>query len=130
MSELKTGIKCTKELTVTEDVTAAALASGGLAVYATPAMIALIEFAAWDSVEDCLEEGQTTVGTLMNVKHLAATPVGMHVRAKSELIEIDRRRLVFKVAAYDDAGLIGEGTHERFIVNADKFMSSAEAKKQ
>ena len=130
MSELKTGIKCTKELTVTEDVTAAALASGGLAVYATPAMIALIEFAAWDSVEDCLEEGQTTVGTLMNVKHLAATPVGMNVRAESELVEIDRRRLVFKVAAYDDAGLIGEGTHERFIVNADKFMSSAEAKKQ
>lgn len=130
MSELITGIKCIKELTVTEDVTAAALDSGGLAVYATPAMIALMEFAAWDSVEGCMEEGMTTVGTLMNVKHLSATPVCMHVRAESELIEIDRRRLVFKVAAYDDAGLIGEGTHERFIIDADKFMARTEAKKQ
>ena len=130
MSELKAGIKCTKELTVTEDVTAAALDSGGLAVYVTPAMIALMEFAAWDSVEACMEEGRTTVGTLMNVKHLAATPVGMNVRAESELVEIDRRRLVFNVAAYDDAGLIGEGTHERFIIDTDRFMSTAEAKKQ
>ena len=130
MSELKTGIKCTKELTVTEDVTAAALDSGGLAVYATPAMIALMEFAAWDSVEACMEEGRTTVGTLMNVKHLTATTVGMHVKAESELVEIDRRRLVFKVAAYDDAGLIGEGTHERFIIDTDRFMSAAEANKQ
>ena len=129
MSELRTGIKCTKELTVTEDVTAAALDSGGLAVYATPAMIALMEFAAWDSVEACMEEGRTTVGTLMNVKHLSATPVGMLVRAESELVEIDRRRLVFKVAAYDDAGLIGEGTHERFIIDTDRFMTAAEAKK-
>ena len=130
MSELKTGIKCIKELTVTEDVTAAALDSGGLPVYATPAMIALMEFAAWDSVEPCMEEGRTTVGTLMNVKHLSATPVGMHVRAESELVEIDRRRLVFNVAAYDDAGLIGEGTHERFIIDTDRFMSAAEVKKQ
>ena len=130
MSELKTGIKCTKELTVTEDLTAAALDSGGLPVYATPAMIALMEFAAWDSVEPCMEEGRTTVGTLMNVKHLSATHVGMHVKAESELVEIDRRRLVFKVAAYDDAGLIGEGTHERFIIDTDRFMSAAEAKKQ
>ena len=130
MTELKTGIKCVKEQVVTEDVTAAALASGGLAVFATPAMIAMMEYAAWDSVEGCLQEGQTTVGILMNVKHLAATPVGMHIRAESELIEIDGRRLVFKVAAYDDVDLIGEGIHERFIVNSDKFMARAEAKKQ
>ena len=130
MAELKAGIKNKGEMTVTKDLCADAWGSGGLTVYATPAMIALMENTAWDSVEPCIEEGRTTVGTLMNVKHLSATPVGMHVRAESELVEIDRRRLVFKVAAYDDAGLIGEGTQERFIVNADKFMSSAEAKKQ
>ena len=129
MSELKVGIKGIKELAVTEDVTAAALDSGGLAVFATPAMIALMEFAAWASVEDCLEEGQTTVGTLMNVKHLAATPVGMSVRAESELVEVAGRRLVFKVAAFDDKDLIGEGMHERFIINADKFMARTEAKR-
>ena len=128
MSELKVGIKGIKELAVTEDVTAAALDSGGLAVFATPAMIALMEFAAWASVEDCLEEVQTTVGTLMNVKHLAATPVGMTVRAESELVEVAGRRLVFKVAAFDDKDLIGEGMHERFIINADKFMARTEAK--
>ena len=130
MSELKVGIKGIKELAVTEDVTAAALDSGGLAVFATPAMIALMEFAAWASVEEYLEDGQTTVGTLMNVKHLAATPVGMTVRAESELVEVAGRRLVFKVAAFDDKDLIGEGMHERFIINADKFMARTEAKKQ
>ena len=127
--ELKAGIKNKGEMTVTKDLCADAWGSGGLTVYATPAMIALMEFAAWDSVEPCMEEGRTTVGTLMNVKHLSATPVGMHVRAESELVEIDRRRLVFKVAAYDDAGLIGEGAHERFIIDTDRFMTAAEAKK-
>ncbi len=128
MQVLATGIKCVKEEVVTEEVTAAAIGSGGLAVYATPAMIRLMENAAWSSVEDCMAEGCSTVGTVMNVKHVSASPVGAHIRCESELIEIDGRRLVFKVSAYDDAGLIGEGLHERFIINTEKFMKRAKTK--
>ena len=128
MKALKAGIKCIKEDIVTEDQTALNLGSGGLAVYATPAMIRLMEHAAWSGVEDCMEEGYSTVGTLMNVKHISASPVGAHIRCESELVEIDGRRLVFRVSAYDDAGLIGEGFHERFVINCEKFMDRAESK--
>ncbi|MBQ3369906.1 MAG: thioesterase family protein [Mogibacterium sp.] len=126
--ELKTGIKYQKEMTVTEDLCANAWGSGGLAVYATPAMIALMESTAWESVEPCMEEGCSTVGTHLDVAHLSASPVGSHITAESELVEIDGRRLVFKVSASDDAGLIGEGTHERFIIKTEKFMARTEAK--
>ena len=119
---LETGIKCVKEEVVTEELTAEQVGSGGLAVYATPAMIRLMEHAAWLSVEEHMDEGFTTVGTHMDVKHLKASPLGAHIRCESELTEIDGRRLVFKVAAFDDKGLIGEGIHERFIVNTEKFM--------
>ncbi len=122
MPELKTGIKCIKEETVTEELTAASLESGGLPVYATPEMIRLMENTAWSSVEDCMDEGCSTVGILMNVSHVSASPVGAHIHCESELVEIDGRRLVFKVSAYDDSGLIGEGRHERFIISNDKFM--------
>ena len=120
---LETGIKCVKEEVVTEDLTAEIVGSGGLAVYATPAMIRLMEHAAWLSVEEHMEDGFTTVGTRMDVKHLKASPLGVCIKAEAELVEVDGRRLVFKVAAYDDKGLIGEGTHERFIVNTEKFMA-------
>ena len=103
--------------------------SGLVKVYATAMMIALMEKAAVLSVQPYLEEGQGTVGTLVNVSHCAATPQGMKVRAESELIEIDRRRLVFKVAAYDECGLIGEGLHERFIIDNERFQSKTDAKK-
>ena len=125
---LKIGIKCIEEEIVSEELTAKVLGSGSLDVYATPAMIRLMEHAAWSSVEELMEDGFTTVGTLMNVKHVAASPLGAHIRAESELIEIDGRRLIFKVVAYDECSLIGEGTHERFIVNADKFMEKTESK--
>jgi predicted thioesterase len=85
-------------------------------------MIALMENAAWQAVAEHLDEGYVTVGTLVNVKHLAATPLGQKVRATAELIEIDRRRLVFKVEAYDERQKIGEGLHERFAVNLERFM--------
>ena len=91
-------------------------------------MIALMENTAYTSVAAQLEPGQGTVGTLMNVKHVAATPVGMKVVCETKLIEIDRRRLVFAVTASDEAGLIGEGVHERFIVDNAKFQSRADAK--
>ena len=128
MKDLETGIKNRRELTVTKDMTAAAWGSGGQPVFATPAMIALMENTAWSSVEPYMKEGQTTVGTHIDVKHLSASPVGAHITCESELLEIDRRRLVFHVTAFDDAGLIGEGTHERFIVDTDKFMAHTEAK--
>lgn len=128
MSELKTGIKNHGELTVTNEMTAAAWGSGGQAVFATPAMIALMENTAWSSVEPYMEEGRTTVGTHIDVSHLSASPLGARITCESELVEIDRRRLVFKVSASDDAGPIGGGTHERFIIDVDKFMAGTEAK--
>ena len=126
--ELKTGIKGNGETTVTKELCADAWGSGGLQVYATPAMIALMENTAWASVEPCMEEGRSTVGTKLDVSHLSASPVGARITCESELIEAEGRRLVFRVKASDDAGLIGEGMHERFIINVDKFMARTEAK--
>ena len=114
---------------MTEDLLARNIGSGLVKVYATAMMIALIEKAAVYSVEPYLEEGQGTVGTHVNVSHCSATPLGMKVWAETELIEIDRRKLVFKVAAYDERGLIGEGLHERFIIDNVKFQTKTDAKK-
>ena len=113
---------------VNENNIAKTLRSGELKVYATPAMIALMEEAAYKSIQTELEDGQGSVGTLMNLKHLSSTPVGMEVTAKSELIELDRRRLVFKVEAYDECGKIGEGIHERFIIDNEDFQKKTDNK--
>ena len=126
---MEIGIKNTLEITVTGNLTAAAVGSGTLNVYATPAMIALIEETAWKSVAPYLEEGQSTVGTRLDVSHVAPTPLGMTVRCETELTEVDGRRLVFAVNVYDEAGLIGKGTHERFIIMAEKFQAKADSKK-
>ena len=125
---MEIGIQGRMSIEVTEELTAAHVGSGLLPVYATPSMIALMENTACQSVAPYLEEGQGTVGTLLNVKHLAATPVGMEVRCETRLIEIDRKRLVFEVEAFDACGLIGEGTHERFIIDNQKFMQKANGK--
>lgn len=125
---METGIIGQEELIVNEMNTAEALGSGSLAVFATPAMIALMEKTARLSVAPFLEDGQSTVGTLVNVKHLSASPVGMKITCRTELKEIDRRRLVFHVECSDEAGIIGEGEHERFIIDEAKFMAKAEAK--
>ena len=127
---LETGIKGRQEEVVTEELLAKNIGSGRVKVFATAMMIALMEKTAVLSVEPYLEEGQNTVGTGINVSHCSATPVGMKVWAETELVEIDRRRLVFKVAAYDECGLIGEGTHERFIVDNDRFMKKTQEKMQ
>ncbi|MGM9974441.1 MAG: thioesterase family protein [Clostridiaceae bacterium] len=119
---LTTGIKGLEKIIVNESNTAAAVGSGLLPVFATPALIALMEKAAADSVEPYLSLEESTVGILINVKHTAATPLNMEVHCESELIEIDRKRLVFQVKAYDEKGLIGEGIHERFIINKSSFM--------
>lgn len=114
--------------TVSDSNTALSVGSGSLKVYATPAMLALMEKAACKAIGEILGEGETTVGTLLNVKHIAATPVGMEVSATAELLERDGRRYVFKVTASDESGLIGEGTHERFAVLAQKFTDKTYSK--
>lgn len=125
---LQPGIKGRQSVVVSEANTAKTMGSGTLEVFATPAMIALIEQTAWTSVAPELEEGQGSVGTSLNVQHLAATPLGMTVTAETELIEVDRRRLVFSAQVFDETGLIGQGTHERFLVDNEKFQAKANAK--
>ena len=123
---ISVGAVGTASTVVTPENTAAAVGSGALPVFATPYMIALMENAACNAIADGLEEGQSSVGTKLDVSHDAATPVGMHVTAKAELVEVDRRRLVFRVTAEDDAGPIGQGTHERFLIMADKFLAKVD----
>ena len=122
---MNTGIKGEKKFTVTKEQLACNVGSGLVSVFATPMMIAAIENIAGE-----LEEGRTTVGTLVNVSHVAATPEGMEVRIETELTEIapNGKILTFKVAAYDEAGLIGEGTHQRAIVAKERFEQKAQSK--
>lgn len=127
---LQPGIKAEKSLTVTDANTAKTMGSGTLDVFATPAMVALIEQTAYTSIESELEPGWGSVGTSLNIQHLSATPVGMTVTATTELVEVDRRRLVFHAEVYDEKGLVGKGTHERFLVEKKKFQAKADAKNQ
>ncbi|MDR3288567.1 MAG: thioesterase family protein [Peptococcaceae bacterium] len=125
---LKAGLKGWAETTVSRENTALAMGSGSLEVFATPAMVALMENAAIRAIE--LEAGQTSVGTLIHVSHTAATPLLMKVRAEAELVEADGRRLAFKVSAYDESGLIGSGSHERVIVDTEKFRRKTNRKSE
>lgn len=127
---LQTGIKGKVEMTVKEENLASTMKSGLMPVFATPCLVALMEETSWRSVEPYMEEGCGTVGTAVNIKHLTATPEGMKVTCESELIEIDGRRLVFDVKAYDADGIVGEGTHERFIINNEKFAAKAAGKRK
>lgn len=130
MSALMVDIKGEASGVVTEHNTAVAYGSGGVKVFATPAMIGLMEKAALTSVEPHLESGMTTVGTRVDVQHLAATPIGMKVTAVSELVAVEGKRLLFKVEAMDEVEVVGRGTHERYIVPEEKFLSRASAKKK
>ncbi len=123
------GTKHEVVIEVTEEVTAAKMKSGSLAVLATPYMVALMEQAAAELCEKFTPEGISTVGTALNIKHLAPTPVGGKVKAVAELLSFDGRKAEFKVEAYDDFGLIGEGTHERFTIKIESFMKKAEERK-
>lgn len=122
---MKTGIKGTAEMTVTEQFSAKTLGSGTMDVLGSPGLAALAEKCAWESVAPFLEDGQGTVGIRMDFKHLSATPVGKKVWCESELTDVSDRRLLFRFKAFDDAGLIGEGVHERFIVTKEKFLQKA-----
>ena len=119
---LEAGIRNRKEDLVTKENSASAVGSGLLEVYATPSMIALMEGCCHESVEPYLDEGCGTVGISLDIRHTAATPVGMKVYCESELTEVKSRILVFSVKAYDEKGLIGEGIHERCIINNEKFL--------
>lgn len=120
---MESGLSHTSTMRVTAEVTAEYIGSGDLAVLATPAMCALMENAAMMAVAPQMEEGQTTVGTSLNIEHLRATKVGEVVTATAVLTEVNGRELKFNIAARDAVGIIGEGTHTRFIVNREKFMA-------
>ena len=121
--EILKGLRHSETLVVEHKDTAAVYGSGALEVFATPAMIALMEKTCLESVADKIGEGNTTVGIAVNIKHLKASPVGSSIRCDAEIIEVDRRRLVFAVQCFEDDTLVGEGIHERFVVNSEKFMS-------
>ena len=125
---LYVGMKGQAQTTVTVLNTARAVGSGQLEVFATPAMVALMEQAAVNSLE--LPIGQSSVGTSLDIKHNAATPLGAKVFATAELIEIDRRRLVFSVEVFDEAGQIGIGKHERFVIDVEPFLAKTQSRKQ
>ena len=124
------GLKGEASAPVTQASTAASMGSGTLPVFATPAMAALMEQAAYTSLLPCLEPGQGSVGTALTLTHLSATPVGLTVRAESEVTQVDGRTVTFRVAAYDQAGLIGQGIHQRVIIQEDRFLAKAERKKE
>ena len=126
---LTIGMKGEASTLVSHDNTAASVGAGGVDVFGTPMMIALMENASWAAVAKGLEPGYVTVGTVVNVRHLGATPLGQHVRAIAELVEIDGRRLVFNVEAHDERQKIGDGQHERFIVNLERFMQRLASEK-
>lgn len=117
------GMKHNSIMRVEEGNTAEFIGSGDMAVLATPAMVALMENAAMLAVALHLDEGETTVGSMISTSHLKPSKVGSIIEARAELIEVDGRRLEFKIEAYDGQRLIGEGTHTRFVVNREKFLS-------
>lgn len=130
MAQLKIGMKAEKTEQVTNENTARTVGSGSLPVYATPAMIALIEQTAVKLLDGQLEEGLTTVGTKLDIAHTSATPIGLSATCICELTEIDRKRLVFDIKVVDACGIIGKGKHERFIVKAEPFVEKANAKRE
>ena len=120
---IEIGLNHTSELTVTDDVTAITIGSGDMPVLATPMMMALMENAAMLAVKDFLPEGLTTVGGHIESSHLKPSKTGDVVKAVAEVTKVDGKKIEFKVAAYSGETLIGEGTHQRFIVDRETFMS-------
>lgn len=125
---IKVGMKGRAETVVVQENTAQAAGSGLVPVFATPWMIALMENAAVQAVQGALAEDEGTVGTRLDVTHDAATPIGMKVWAEAEVTAVEGRKLTFAVSAFDEAGKIGGGTHERFVIKPEKFLARAQAK--
>lgn len=125
---LEVGMKHSVELVVDKSKTAAAAGSGGLEVFGTPYMIALMECTCKELAQKELDDSQGTVGISISTNHKAATPMGMKVTCEAELVEIDRSRLVFNVVCSDEMDVIGEGQHQRFIIDNEKFLAGVNAK--
>lgn len=128
MKTIKNNIKGNAEMTVSANDLAVAVGSGSLDVLATPIMTALMEKASCNCIAEFLENDETTVGTELSIKHLSATPLGMRVTAEAVLTEINGREFTFSINAMDEAGMIGKGTHKRFLVYGEKFVAKTNAK--
>jgi len=126
--EITVGMTGVVSTSVEREDTASEVGSGSLLVYATPCMVALMEGAACEAIAPALADEKTTVGIALNISHLAATPVGMEVRAEAEVTEVDGNTITFSVTAYDEKGKIGEGTHKRAIVTTQRFLDKTYAK--
>ena len=123
--EITVGMKGEVGTLVEREDTAKEVGSGSLLVYATPCMVALMEGAACEAIEEAMGDDKTSVGTELNIQHISATPVGMDVRAEAVVTAVDGKVITFEVKAFDEAGEIGKGTHKRVIVNTQKFLEKA-----
>lgn len=126
--EIIVGMKGEASTLVEREDTAAEVGSSSLLVYATPCMVALMEGAACEAINEALGEDQSSVGISLNIEHLSATPVGLEVRAEAEVTAVEGKIITFALTAYDEAGKIGEGTHKRCVISAQKFLDKAYAK--
>ena len=123
--EIVVGMKGEVSTIVEREDTAKEVGSGSLLVYATPCMVALMEGAACEAIEEAMDDTKTTVGTELNIQHVSATPVGLEVRAEAVVTAVDGKVITFEIHAYDEAGEIGKGTHKRVIVPTQKFLEKA-----
>lgn len=123
--EITVGMKGEAFTLVEREDTAKEVGSGSLLVYATPCMVALMEGAACEAIEEAMDDSKTTVGTELNIQHLSATPVGLEVRAEAVVTAVEGKTITFQIAAFDEAGQIGKGTHKRVIVPTQKFLEKA-----
>ncbi len=126
--EIMPGMKATVYSEVEREDTALEVGSGSLLVYATPCMVALMEGAACEAIKEALDEGQTTVGIALNIAHISATPVGLEVHAEATVTAVEGKIITFDIHAYDEIGEIGKGTHQRAIVNSQKFLDKTYSK--
>ena len=126
--EITVGMKGEVSTLVEREDTAKEVGSGSLLVYATPCMVALMEGAACEAIEEAMDETKTSVGTELNIQHISATPVGLEVRAEAVVTAVDGKVITFDIHAFDEAGEIGKGTHKRAIVNSQKFLEKTYAK--
>ena len=126
--EIIVGMKGEVSTTVEREDTALEVGSGDLLVYATPCMVALMEGAACEAIADALTDTQTTVGTGLNIEHIAATPVGLEVRAEATVTAVEGKVISFEVKAFDESGEIGRGTHKRVIIHSQKFLEKTYSK--
>ena len=126
--DIKVGMTAQVETIVEKEDTAQLVGSGDLLVYATPCMVALMEGAACEAIAEGLGEGETSVGTELNIQHISATPVGLEVYAKAEVTAVEGKVITFQVEAFDEAGAIGKGTHKRVVVNSQRFLEKTYTK--